>query len=81
MPAKALSFHAEAHHTVGSRSSSGATPAKKSKKSGANKKSSSMTTTAGEGLAAVALYRDPDPYIPMAEKLEEFFVHRIFTKK
>jgi hypothetical protein len=26
-----------------------------------------------EGLAAIAVYRDPDPYIPLGNKLESFF--------
>ena len=33
-----------------------------------------------EGLAAIAVYKDPDPYLPLHQKLESFLVNSVFGK-
>ena len=33
-----------------------------------------------QGLAAIAVYKDPDPYLPLHQKLESFLVNSVFGK-
>ena len=33
-----------------------------------------------EGLAAIAVYKDPDPYLPMHQKIESFLLNSVFGK-